>query len=207
VQEADDLPVTGSVDKATDAALQAEVKTKGGAEAQAESAATAALQQTLTFAGAWTGPVDGVGTPELTEALKDFQKDLGVKPTGTVDAATVAAFEEAIATAKEGTAGSRRDRELVAGDRRRALRCVPIGAVERPSATLVPAARGADRLQGAARAVRRPDPACAPGRDHRGGPRLPRRLHRGFLPRRSPSAPRAYVSLGFPDPRKPTKDG
>jgi murein L,D-transpeptidase YcbB/YkuD len=105
VQEANDLPVTGTLDKATDAALQAEVKAKGGATAQAELASTAALQQTLKLAGAWTGPVDGVWTPELTEALKDFQKDLGVKPTGTVDAATVAAFEAAIATAKEGAAG------------------------------------------------------------------------------------------------------
>jgi murein L,D-transpeptidase YcbB/YkuD len=105
VQKAGDLPVTGTVDKATDAALQAEIKAKGGAEAQQELTSTAALQQTLKLAGAWTGPVDGVWTPELTEALKDFQEDLGVKPTGTVDAATVAAFEEAIATAKEGAAG------------------------------------------------------------------------------------------------------
>ena len=102
VQEANDLPVTGTVDKATDAALQAEVKAKGGAAAQEELTSTAALQQTLKLAGAWTGPVDGVWTPELTEALKSFQKDLGVKPTGTVDAATVAAFEEAVATTKEG---------------------------------------------------------------------------------------------------------
>jgi peptidoglycan hydrolase-like protein with peptidoglycan-binding domain len=47
--------------------------------------------------GSWDGPVDGVRTPALTEALKDFQTVLGVQPTGTVDAATVAALEKAIA--------------------------------------------------------------------------------------------------------------
>jgi hypothetical protein len=36
-----------------------------------------------------------VWTPALTEALKDFQTELGVKPTGTVDAATLAALEKA----------------------------------------------------------------------------------------------------------------
>jgi peptidoglycan hydrolase-like protein with peptidoglycan-binding domain len=62
--------------------------------------ATAAVQQTLKLAGFWDGPVDGEWTPALTDALKDFQTELGVKPTGTVDAATVAALEEAIAQAQ-----------------------------------------------------------------------------------------------------------
>ena len=35
----------------------------------------------------------------LTEALEAVQEELGVKPTGTVDPATVAAFERAIASA------------------------------------------------------------------------------------------------------------
>ena len=38
--------------------------------------------------------------PALTEALKDFQTALGVEPTGTVDAATLAALEKAIAEAQ-----------------------------------------------------------------------------------------------------------
>ncbi|MET0735530.1 MAG: peptidoglycan-binding domain-containing protein, partial [Microbacterium sp.] len=91
------LPVTGTVDKATAEALQAELLTLGGAAAQSELAATAAVQQTLKLAGFWDGPVDGVWTPELTEALKDFQTELGVEPTGTVDAATIIAFEKALA--------------------------------------------------------------------------------------------------------------
>jgi peptidoglycan hydrolase-like protein with peptidoglycan-binding domain len=54
------------------------------------------VQQTLKLAGFWDGPVDGEWTPALTEALKEFQTALGVKPSGEVDAATVAALEKAI---------------------------------------------------------------------------------------------------------------
>ena len=97
LQKAHGLPVTGTVDKATAAALQSDLAAKGGAIAQEAVASTAAVQQTLKLAGFWDGPVDGEWTPELTEALKDFQTELGVKPTGTVDAATIAALEKAIA--------------------------------------------------------------------------------------------------------------
>lgn len=95
LQKKNGLLVTGTVDKATDAALQAELAAKGGQEAQQATASTAAVQQTLKLAGHWTGPVDGAWTPELTEALKDFQTELKVEPTGTVDAATIAAVENA----------------------------------------------------------------------------------------------------------------
>jgi len=98
LQEANGLPVTGAVDKATAAALTSELTAKGGEAAVQSVASTAAVQQTLALAGYWTGPVDGEWTPELTAALKSLQTDLGVKPTGTVDAATVAAFEAAIAS-------------------------------------------------------------------------------------------------------------
>jgi len=97
LQKAHGLPVTGTVDKAADAALQSDLQAKGGAAAQEGVASTAAVQQTLKLAGYWTGPVDGNWTPELTDALKSFQKALGVEPTGTVDAATIAALEHAIA--------------------------------------------------------------------------------------------------------------
>ena len=97
LQQAHGLPSTGTVDKATAAALQSDLAAKGGAIAQEAVASTAAVQQTLKLAGFWDGPVDGEWTPELTKALKDFQTELGVKPTGTVDAATVAALEKAIA--------------------------------------------------------------------------------------------------------------
>ena len=92
---------TGTVDKATAAALESDLATQGGAAEQQSVATTAAVQQTLSLAGFWTGPVDGEWTPALTEALKAFQTELGVKPTGTVDAATIAALERAIAEAGE----------------------------------------------------------------------------------------------------------
>jgi len=97
LQEASGLPVTGTVDKATAEALQARLLALGGAAAQESVATTAALQQTLTLVGFWDGPVDGIWTPELTEAVKAFQVELGVEPTGTVDAATLTAFEKALA--------------------------------------------------------------------------------------------------------------
>ncbi|BCY10101.1 peptidoglycan-binding protein [Actinoplanes sp. L3-i22] len=91
VQKAHGLSQTGTVDKATDAALRADLQAKGGAAI----ASTAAVQQTLKLAGFWSGPVDGAWTDELTAALKAFQSSLGVEPTGAVDAATVAAVEHA----------------------------------------------------------------------------------------------------------------
>ena len=99
LQKANGLPQTGTVDKATEQALRSELAAKGGAAAQAETASTAALQQTLKVAGYWDGPVDGQWTDALTDALSELQADLGVKVTGTVDAATIAAFEKALAAA------------------------------------------------------------------------------------------------------------
>ena len=100
LQEASDLPVTGLVDEATAAALQAAVLGVGGDLATQALALTASVQSTLKLAGYWTGPVDGEWTPELTDALKTFQTDLGVEPTGVVDVATLAALEQAIADAQ-----------------------------------------------------------------------------------------------------------
>lgn len=97
LQEANGLPVTGTVDKATAAALQAELLALGGAAAQESLASTAAVQQTLKLVGFWDEPVDGVWTDDLTAAVQAFQTELGVEPTGEVDAATIAAFERAIA--------------------------------------------------------------------------------------------------------------
>jgi peptidoglycan hydrolase-like protein with peptidoglycan-binding domain len=94
------LTVTGFVDRATAAALDAAVQKVGGETASQETADTAAVQSTLKLAGYWTGPVDGRWTPELTDALIAFQKDLGVKPTGAVDAATLSALEQKIAEAQ-----------------------------------------------------------------------------------------------------------
>ena len=62
-----------------------------------EATQTAALQTILTLTGFWDGPIDGQWTDELTQALMSFQTALGVEPTGVVDAATVAAFQQALA--------------------------------------------------------------------------------------------------------------
>lgn len=99
LQKASGLPVTGTVDKATAAALQGKLAALGGAAAQQDTATTAAVQQTLKLVGFWDGPVDGVWTPALTDAVKAFQTKLGVEPTGTIDAATISAFEKALAAA------------------------------------------------------------------------------------------------------------
>ncbi|MET0887702.1 MAG: peptidoglycan-binding domain-containing protein [Mycetocola sp.] len=96
LQDANGLPVTGTVDKATADALQAELLALGGEAAQDSLVATTAVQQTLKLVGFWPGAVDGVWTPELTEALKACQTALGVDPTGTVDAATISAMQRAI---------------------------------------------------------------------------------------------------------------
>lgn len=97
LQQKHGLPVTGTVDKATNDALRADLAAKGGAAAQEAVVSTTAVQQTLKLAGYWDGPVDGEWTAALTEAVKELQSDLGVKPTGEVNAATVAALEKAIA--------------------------------------------------------------------------------------------------------------
>jgi len=97
LQKKHGLPVTGTVDKATEEALRADLAAKGGAAAQEAVASTAAVQQTLKLAGFWDVPVDGEWSAALTEAVKAFQTELGVKPTGEVNAATIAALEKAIA--------------------------------------------------------------------------------------------------------------
>ncbi|MEY9851870.1 peptidoglycan hydrolase-like protein with peptidoglycan-binding domain [Leifsonia sp. EB41] len=103
LQKESGLPVTGALDKATAAALQSKLLAVGGAAAQQDTATTAAVQQTLKLAGFWDGPVDGVWTPALTDALRSFQTKLGVEPTGAVDAATISALEKAIAQGKQAT--------------------------------------------------------------------------------------------------------
>ncbi len=97
LQKKHGLPVTGAMDKATAAALESELAGVGGAAEAQSVATTAAVQQTLHLAGFWSAPIDGEWTPALTEALKSFQTELGVPPSGSVDAATLAALEQAIA--------------------------------------------------------------------------------------------------------------
>jgi peptidoglycan hydrolase-like protein with peptidoglycan-binding domain len=100
LQKESGLPETGFVDRATAAALDAAVVAKQSSAASEAVATAAAVQSTLKLAGHWDGPVDGQWTEELTDALKAFQSELGVSPSGEVDAATLNALQRAIADAK-----------------------------------------------------------------------------------------------------------
>ncbi len=91
------LPATGFVDEATARALQDKLDAVGQQEAAQTAAQTAAIQAVLTLTGYWDGPVDGQWTDELTQALIAAQTALGVEPTGQVDPATLAAFQQALA--------------------------------------------------------------------------------------------------------------
>jgi peptidoglycan hydrolase-like protein with peptidoglycan-binding domain len=102
LQTDNDLPVTGFVDEATAVALSAAVLAVDSAAATAAVAQTAAVQSVLKLAGYWAGDIDGEWTPELTEALKAFQTELGVEPTGAVDVATLHALQTAVAEAQAG---------------------------------------------------------------------------------------------------------
>jgi len=95
------LPQTGFVDQATAKALDDALHAKSAEAAALAATETTAVQTTLKLAGYWDGPVDGNWTPELTSALKKFQTDLGVEPTGVVDAATIAALEDALGALRE----------------------------------------------------------------------------------------------------------
>ena len=91
------LPPTGLVDQATALALDKKLAAVGAQAATQSLTQTSAVQTVLKLTGYWTGPIDGTWTPELTDALKQFQTALGVPPSGSVDAATLAAFEQALA--------------------------------------------------------------------------------------------------------------
>jgi branched-chain amino acid transport system substrate-binding protein len=82
------LPPTGIFDEATDAALRAAL----GPYADLLSATTADIQRLMTDLGFYTGPIDGVWTEELTQAIQALQAELGVPQTGVLDAATLRAI-------------------------------------------------------------------------------------------------------------------
>jgi peptidoglycan hydrolase-like protein with peptidoglycan-binding domain len=96
LQQASGLPVTGLVDRATAAALDAAVQEATGASAASSATRNAAIQGALRVLGYWDGPIDGVWSAELSAAISDLQADLGVEVTGGVDAATLTALEAAI---------------------------------------------------------------------------------------------------------------
>ena len=94
------LEQTGAMNMETAQALRDEMIKHDLSSATDEIASTAVLQQLLAILGYWDEPVDGIWTEELTAALKEFQKDLGVDPTGEVDSATISAFQKAVEDAK-----------------------------------------------------------------------------------------------------------
>jgi peptidoglycan hydrolase-like protein with peptidoglycan-binding domain len=106
VQTEASLPVTGYVDQATAAFLNAKRAAVGGAVASTTVTYTAAVQSTLKLAGFWDGPIDGNWTPALTEAVTKFQTELGVEPTGAIDSATLHALETRISETKSGASSS-----------------------------------------------------------------------------------------------------
>ncbi len=106
LQAESNLPETGFVDAATSVALDEKLAALGQQNAAAAMTQTATVQTVLKLTGFWTGAIDGKWTDELTAALKEFQTKLGVKPTGTVDTATLAAFEQALTELKAGATAS-----------------------------------------------------------------------------------------------------
>jgi peptidoglycan hydrolase-like protein with peptidoglycan-binding domain len=100
LQSDNGLPATGYVDKATALALEAKVAAVGQQAAAHGMTQTAAVQTILKLTGFWPGPIDGVWTQQLTDAVKAFQTSLGVEPTGAIDAATLSAFQQAVANLK-----------------------------------------------------------------------------------------------------------
>lgn len=94
------LPPTGVMDEATYNALRAAL----GEYGDLFDSSTKQLQQLLTDLGYYDGPIDGIWTAQLTEAVKALQRDLGVPETGVLDAATVmAAYERGILTGSSTT--------------------------------------------------------------------------------------------------------
>jgi branched-chain amino acid transport system substrate-binding protein len=81
------LPPTGLWDPATDAAMREAL----GEYATLLTETTKDVQRLLTELGFYTGPIDGIWTQEVTDAVKALQRELGVPETGVLDAATLAA--------------------------------------------------------------------------------------------------------------------
>ena len=65
-------------------------------EAYAAASLNTQIQLALSFLGFYTGPIDGLDSPELTAAIAAFQTSVGLPPTGIWDAATDAAMRQAL---------------------------------------------------------------------------------------------------------------
>lgn len=85
------LEPTGQIDAATLETIQARLD----AGSAALNASIAEVQKLLTELGYFTGPIDGRVSPALADAIRAFQTDLGIEPTGILDAATLRAIYQA----------------------------------------------------------------------------------------------------------------
>ncbi len=65
-------------------------------EAYASAAFYTQLQLALQYLGFYTGPINGINTPETQAALAAFQASVGLPPTGVWDEATAAAMATAL---------------------------------------------------------------------------------------------------------------
>ena len=64
--------------------------------AYASAALNTRVQQALRFLGFYTGPIDGLESPELTAAVAAFQTSVGLEPTGVIDGNTIAALQASL---------------------------------------------------------------------------------------------------------------
>ena len=82
------LPDTGQFDEATDAAMRERL----GVGVSTFGTSVSQLQQALADRGFYTGPIDGRYSAATIEAVRAFQRDLGVPETGVIDVATLQAI-------------------------------------------------------------------------------------------------------------------
>ncbi|HEX3087804.1 MAG TPA: peptidoglycan-binding protein [Ilumatobacteraceae bacterium] len=64
--------------------------------AYAAAALNTKVQQALRFLGFYTGPIDGLESPEMTAAVAAFQTSVGLQPTGVVDGNTLGALQASL---------------------------------------------------------------------------------------------------------------
>jgi peptidoglycan hydrolase-like protein with peptidoglycan-binding domain len=89
-QEAKDLPVDGVVDRATADALRKSTAQRPSSDRLDR---VKALQRQLAWVGMEPGPIDGRYGPLTTEAVRRFQEEHELSPTGVVDPATHTALQ------------------------------------------------------------------------------------------------------------------
>ncbi len=85
-------------------------------EAYASASFYTQLQLALQYLGFYTGPINGINTPETQAALAEFQASVGLPPTGVWDEATAAAMADALGENAALLARSTRDLQQLMTD-------------------------------------------------------------------------------------------